>query len=103
VAAKVAALLKCGEIEEAEIDWLLDLVHKVPRDKHYRDVRLDDLDGSSLVRVNARIGKGLDEVFQMSAHVSSGDFDANCPHAARMSGPLDLRTIATSDLDINTS
>src|SRR5713101_385580 len=64
------AFLERTEIEEAEIDGLLELVSKRPREKDDRDVRLMHLDSLRRVRVRLGTRQRFDQRFHFDCAIS---------------------------------
>jgi hypothetical protein len=63
--AEMAALVERAEVEEARVDWLLDLVCVRAGQENGGNVRLVDLHVSNRVGVGSRVRESLDQVGQL--------------------------------------
>src|SRR5262249_10314764 len=63
--AEMAALVERAEVEEARVDWLLDLVCVRAGQENGGNVRLVDLYLFNKVRVGSRVRESLDQVGQL--------------------------------------
>ena len=59
--AGVVPLRKRGEVEEAQVDGLLDLVGEVAGQQHGRDVRVDPFDALDRMGIRGRVQQSADE------------------------------------------